>query len=105
MPCSPRTDRRTDTHESEYRGHPFRVSGIFPSTYHQGAVQLKNLKNQFLDTNSINIYAKWQVSMLNGVARIEVRNTHTYLQANKRTPTDFTQTYGLRFVSNLDSGD
>ena len=33
------TDRQTDTHESENRGHPFRVSGIFPSTYHQGAVQ------------------------------------------------------------------
>ena len=27
-------------HESENREHPFRVSGIFPSTYHQGAVQL-----------------------------------------------------------------
>ena len=48
MLCSPRTDRQThrqthrqtDRHESEYRGHPFRVSGIFPSTYHQGSVQL-----------------------------------------------------------------
>ena len=29
----------TQTHESEYRGHPFRVSGILPSTYHQGSVQ------------------------------------------------------------------
>ena len=29
---------RTDT-KDEYRGHPFRVSGIFPSTYHQGSVQ------------------------------------------------------------------
>ena len=29
----------TQTHESEYRGHLFRVSGIFPSTYHQGSVQ------------------------------------------------------------------
>ena len=27
------THRHTDTHESDYRGHPFRVSGIFPSTY------------------------------------------------------------------------
>ena len=26
---------QTDTHESDYRGHPFRVSGVFPSTYHQ----------------------------------------------------------------------
>ena len=33
------TDRQTDRHESEYRGHPFRVSGIFPSPYHQGSVQ------------------------------------------------------------------
>ena len=39
--CSLLTDKHTDkqTHESEYRGHPFRVSGIFPSTYHQGSVQ------------------------------------------------------------------
>ena len=45
--CSPRTDgqtdihtdTQTDRHECEYRGHPFRVSGIFPSTYHQGSVQ------------------------------------------------------------------
>ena len=29
---------QTHRHESEYRGHPFRVSGIFPSTY-QGSVQ------------------------------------------------------------------
>ena len=35
------TDGHTDRHESEYRGHPFRVSGIFPSTYHQGSVQYK----------------------------------------------------------------
>ena len=44
------TDRHTDRHESEYRGHPFRVSGIFPSTYHQGAVQLKKVKLSFLTT-------------------------------------------------------
>ena len=25
--------------ESENRGHPFRVSGFFPSSYHQGSVQ------------------------------------------------------------------
>ena len=30
---------RTDTHESDYWGHPFRVSGAFPSTYHQGSAQ------------------------------------------------------------------
>ena len=28
---------QTDRHG--YRGHPFRVPGIFPSTYHQGSVQ------------------------------------------------------------------
>ena len=33
------TDTQTDRHESEYRGHPFRVSGNVPSTYHQGSVQ------------------------------------------------------------------
>ena len=34
-----RRDTHTDTHESENRGHPFRVSGVFPSTYHQGSAQ------------------------------------------------------------------
>ena len=34
------THKQTDTaRESEYREHPFRVSGIFASTYHQGSVQ------------------------------------------------------------------
>ena len=34
------TDRQTDRHESDYCGHPtFRVSGVFPSTYHQGSAQ------------------------------------------------------------------
>ena len=42
--CSSVTDRQTDRHESEYRGHPFRVSGIFPSTYHQGSVQYISLR-------------------------------------------------------------
>ena len=31
------TDRHSYRHESEYRGHPFRVSG---TTYHQGSVQV-----------------------------------------------------------------
>ena len=35
----PQTDRQTDRHESEYRGYPFKVSGCFSSTYHQGSVQ------------------------------------------------------------------
>ena len=30
------TDTQTHIHESDYCGHPFRVSGVFPSTYHQG---------------------------------------------------------------------
>ena len=30
---------QTHTHLSEYRGHPFRISGMLPSTYHQGSVQ------------------------------------------------------------------
>ena len=34
---------RTDTHESENRGHPFRVSGVFPSTYDQGSAQQKQV--------------------------------------------------------------
>ena len=33
------THRLTDTHERDYWGHPFRVSGVFPSTYHQGSAQ------------------------------------------------------------------
>ena len=33
------THRHTDTHESDYCGHPFRVSGGFPSIYHQGSAQ------------------------------------------------------------------
>ena len=36
-----RTDGHTDRHESDYCGHPFRVSGVFPSTYHQGSAQKK----------------------------------------------------------------
>ena len=34
VPCSPFTDRQSD-----YCGHPFRVLGIFPSSYHQGLLQ------------------------------------------------------------------
>ena len=33
------TDRQTHRHESDYCGHPFRVSGVLPSTYHQGSAQ------------------------------------------------------------------
>ena len=33
------TDRQTHR-QTDYCGHPFRVSGFFPSTYHQGSAQL-----------------------------------------------------------------
>ena len=39
------TDTQTHTHtqrQIDYWGHPFRVSGFFPSTYHQGSVQQTN---------------------------------------------------------------
>ena len=35
--------------ESENRGHTFRVSGTFPSIYHQGAVQLLLCSNFLLN--------------------------------------------------------
>ena len=36
-----RTDTQTDTHthRSDYCGHPFRFSGVFPTAYHQGSAQ------------------------------------------------------------------
>ena len=46
------TDRQTHRHESEYRGHPFRVSGMFPSTYHNPKMDKKFLipePNSFSD--------------------------------------------------------
>ena len=36
---SENANKQTDTYESDYCGHPFRVSGVFPSTYHQGSAQ------------------------------------------------------------------
>ena len=33
------THTQTDTHESDYCGYPFKVSGVFPSTDHQGSTQ------------------------------------------------------------------
>ena len=38
------THRRTDT-QSDYWGHRFRVSGFFPSIYHQGSAQYVSMKN------------------------------------------------------------
>ena len=43
---------QTDTHESENIGYPgFRVSGLFPSNYHQGSVH-KTVMDQYVDWNS-----------------------------------------------------
>ena len=39
-----RTHTQTHTHESDYCGQPFRVSGVFPSTYHQGSAKKKKKK-------------------------------------------------------------
>ena len=39
MPAYTQTDRQTERHESDYCGHPFRVSGVFPSTYNQGTAK------------------------------------------------------------------
>ena len=41
MPCSLLTHRQTHR-QSDYWGHPFRVSGFFPSTYHQGSAQFRH---------------------------------------------------------------
>ena len=46
------TDRQTDRHESNYCGHPFRVSGVFPSTYHQGSAQLYFSNRHFVGKQS-----------------------------------------------------
>ena len=36
----------TRTHrQNDYCGHPFRVSGFFPSTYHQGSAQIVEISN------------------------------------------------------------
>ena len=35
--------------KKEYRGHPFRVSGFFLSTYHQGSVQQTNRQLRFIN--------------------------------------------------------
>ena len=34
-----RKDGQMDIHESDYCGHLFKVSGVFPSTCHQGSAQ------------------------------------------------------------------
>ena len=46
--CSVARERiDTHTHESDYCGHPFRVSGVFPSTYHQGSAQKGKEKKRY----------------------------------------------------------
>ena len=50
--CSPRTHRRTDRHESDYSGHPFRVSGFFSSTNHQGLAQYPHRATRLLFNNT-----------------------------------------------------
>ena len=47
------TDERTDRHEIENRWHPFRVSGMFPSTYHEGSVQKKNYLSETTQIHTI----------------------------------------------------
>ena len=47
QPADGRTDRHT--HASDYCGHPFRISGVFPSTYHQGSAQQKENQTSVLD--------------------------------------------------------
>ena len=49
-----RTD--TDTHESDYCGHPFRVSGVFPSSYHQGSAQYQTLSTYGFSLEAIIIF-------------------------------------------------
>ena len=52
----------THRHESEYSGHPFRVSGIYPSTYHQGSIQQVNLRHLNTDLSSawIHQHRRWK---------------------------------------------
>ena len=68
---------------SEYRGHPFRVSGIFPSTYHKGSVQYvhcldsRNIyhKPTFLSLKShLRSQGLWRRQPLSEVARVCVEN-------------------------------
>ena len=47
------THRHTDT-QSDYCGHPFRVSGVFPSTYHQGSAQYAGWQTNSKKTASEN---------------------------------------------------
>ena len=67
QPAYRRTHRQTDRHESEYIGHPFRVSGIFPSAYHQGSVQQTSADQQ-------TYYQKILLNVLHLIASQSVSN-------------------------------
>ena len=51
------TDRQTYRHESDYCGHPFRVSGVFPSTQHQGSGQLPQPSSSCLTSGSPQVFS------------------------------------------------
>ena len=51
------TDTHTDT-QSDYWGHPFRVSGFFPSTYHQGSAQQFTFAEE-VDILTLNLLLDW----------------------------------------------
>ena len=53
------TDRQTDRHESDYCGHPFRVSGVFPSTYHQGSAQQQQYFSWEVLEKQSSIHLRW----------------------------------------------
>ena len=50
---------RTDGHESDYCGHPFRVSGVFPSTYHQGSAQQQQYFSWEVLEKQSSIHLRW----------------------------------------------
>ena len=56
--------RHTDAHESDYCGHPFRVSEVFPSTYQQGSAQKPTLKGGYIIYNhQSSIKITWNKTM------------------------------------------
>ena len=51
---------QTDRHNSEYRRHPFRVSGIFPSTSHQGSHHWYQIRKNYSFSNRQSKYYWWK---------------------------------------------
>ena len=90
VPFSPRTHRRTDTHESEYRGHPFRVSGIVPSTYHQGSAQNAFFSDAHRHThtemkvNTEDTLSGFQELFLQSITKDRAISRHRYPMSNTR---------------------